>query len=94
MNDQKKIEEEIGQELHWNPYPEKRDKIISLLRDADLKKKENWDEYINWLVDKNIKFRSVFSKRVKQLDFSQKLEGTDEIEDEAEGHEGTIGHCV
>jgi len=94
MNDQKKIEEEIGQELHWNPYPEKRDKIISLLRDADLKKKENWDEYINWLVDKNIKFRSVFSKRIKQLDFSQKLDNTDEIEDEAEGHEGTIVRCA
>jgi len=80
MNEQKKIEEEIGQPLVWNPYPEKRDKIISLSRDAELRKKENWDEYINWLVDKNIKFRNVFSKRVKQLDFSKKLEIAEEIE--------------
>ena len=55
-------------------------KVILLLHDADLKKKENWDEYINWLVDKNIKFRNVFSKRVKQLDFSKKLENIEEIE--------------
>ena len=80
MNDQKKIEEEIGQALVWNPYPEKRDKIISLSLDADLRKIENWDEYLNWLVDKNIKFRSAFSKRVKQLDFIKKLEIAEEIE--------------
>jgi hypothetical protein len=45
-----------------------------------LRKIENWDEYLNWLVDKNIKFRSAFSKRVKQLDFSKKLVITEEIE--------------
>jgi hypothetical protein len=78
MDDRAKIEEEIGETLMWNPYPEKRDKIILLSRDADLTIRENWAEYLNWLVDKTIRFRKVFAKRVKQLDLSKKLEDTEE----------------
>jgi hypothetical protein len=32
MDERAKIEEEIGETLSWNPYPEKRDKIILLSR--------------------------------------------------------------
>lgn len=34
------IEKEIGAQLEWNPNPENRDKIIRLLRDADLSKRK------------------------------------------------------
>lgn len=63
------IESEIGAELQWNPNPENRDKIISLRRDANLEDKDKWDDYLDWLVDKTVKFRKTFGKRIKTMDF-------------------------
>jgi phosphoglycerate-specific signal transduction histidine kinase len=68
------IEKEIGCELNWNPFPEKMDKIISLSRDADIWKREKWDEYLKWLLDYVLRFRMSFSKRVMKLDFTKKSE--------------------
>lgn len=65
------IEAEIGHELEWDPNPDNRDKVIMLKRDADLTKRENWDEYLEWLVDMTLRFRKAFSGRVKSLDFTQ-----------------------
>jgi hypothetical protein len=66
------IEKEIGSELNWNPFPEKMDKIISLSIDADIWKKDKWEDYLKWLTDTVIKFRKAFSNRVKKLDFTIK----------------------
>lgn len=63
------IESEIGEKLQWNPFPHKRDKIISLLRDVDLSNREAWPEYCDWLIDKVIKFRASFIPRVRNLKF-------------------------
>jgi hypothetical protein len=42
------IEAEIDEKLEWDPNPENLDKTISLKRDADLTKQENWEEYLDW----------------------------------------------
>jgi hypothetical protein len=68
------IEAEIGSKLEWNPHPDKQDKIIVLKRKADLQNKSKWDEYIAWLVEHALKFRSAFSERVKQLDLTNESE--------------------
>jgi len=70
--EKEEIEREIGKKLEWNPFPDKMDKIISLSIDADIWKKDKWEEYLNWLTETVIKFRKTFSKRVKKLDFSNK----------------------
>ena len=50
-------------------------KTIGLKRDADLTKRDNWDEYLDWLTDMTIKFRKTFSKRVKSLDLTKRIDG-------------------
>lgn len=65
------IESEIGEKLEWNPNPDNRDKIISLKRDANIEDKNKWDEYLEWLVDRTVKFRRAFGKRVKTMNFEQ-----------------------
>jgi len=61
------IEKELGMKLAWNPHPEKRDKIIAVYRDADLRKDAEWEPAIAWLVDTVAKFRKVFVPRIKNL---------------------------
>jgi len=61
------IEHEVGTTLQWNPNPENKDKIISLVRDIDLENKSSWPNQIEWLVDMNAKFRAAFMPRVKNL---------------------------
>jgi hypothetical protein len=61
------IEKELGVALQWDPNPENRDKIIALIKDADLQNKDAWPEYVEWLVDMTAKFRSVFMPRAKAL---------------------------
>jgi hypothetical protein len=70
------IEKEIGEQLKWNPHPEKSDKTILLDRPADLSIKEKWPEYLDWLVEKTIQFRNAFGPRLKKMDLSRV--GTDE----------------
>ena len=45
------IEAEIGEKLERDPNPENLDKTIGLKRDADLTKRDNWDEYLDWLTE-------------------------------------------
>ena len=74
------IETEIGVGLEWDPNPENLDKTIGLKRDADLTKRNNWDEYLDWLTDMTIKFRKAFSKRVKSLDLTKRIGETQDTE--------------
>lgn len=64
------IENEIGQRLQWNPFPEKKDKIIALYREVDLNDRERWSEYCDWLVDRVAKFLKVFGPRIKKIKLS------------------------
>jgi Domain of unknown function (DUF4268) len=65
------IETEIGEKLEWNPNPEAIDKTIVLQRDADLNDRNQWPEYVSWLVEKVDKFRKAFVPRVKKLNLDQ-----------------------
>jgi hypothetical protein len=64
------IEKEIGEPLHWDPNPDKDDKIIMVGRPADLNDRSKWPEYISWLVDRVAKFKKAFEPRIKKLDLS------------------------
>jgi len=64
------IEREMGMELLWNPYPEKQDKIVLADRPADLGKREEWSEYLDWTVGTVVAFRKAFRDRVKALDLT------------------------
>ena len=76
------IEQVLGERLDWNPFPNKRDKIIGVYREADLDKQENWPEYVAWMVNRIQRFREVFGPRVKDLDLNQL--GEDDEVDEVE----------
>jgi hypothetical protein len=65
------IETEIGEQLKWNPFPEKRDKIILLDREADLADRDRWNEYISWLTQRVDRFKKAFGPRVKQLNLTK-----------------------
>lgn len=61
------IEKFIGQELNWNPNPENRDKVITLLHSTDFENNLKLEEALDWMVEHTIKFREIFSKIVKQV---------------------------
>lgn len=68
--DRAQVEAEIGEPLQWNPYPEKRDKVIMLSRPADLEDRTRWPEYFDWLVERVARFKRTFGPRVKTLSLS------------------------
>ena len=62
------IEQEFGEKLDWQELPEARDCRIAIYRnEASIEKREEWNDYFEWLGDKAEKFHKVFSKRVKKL---------------------------
>lgn len=60
------IETEIGHELIWNPNPDNRDKVIVLPRHFDLDNEIDWNTALEWLVEKTLKFKKVFSGLIKE----------------------------
>jgi len=71
------IEKEIGEKLAWDPNPDARDKTVTVSREADITRRDRWEEYCRWMVDMTVRFRRVFSPRVRELD----LENSD-VEEE------------
>jgi hypothetical protein len=53
--------------LIWNPNPDASDKVIVLQRQADIRRKERWPEYLDWMVRNTINMRRVFGPRAKNL---------------------------
>jgi hypothetical protein len=70
------IESEIGAALQWNPFPNKRDKIISLSRDVDISMRDAWPTYCDWLVDQTARFRKAFMPRIRALILDHSVPGT------------------
>ena len=64
------IHQEMGIELVWNPYPEKQDNIILADRPAELGKRDQWPEYLEWMTETLLRFRKAFRERVKALDLT------------------------
>ena len=67
MESRSEIERELGQPLIWNPNPEASDKVIVLQREADIRVKDRWAEYLQWMVQSTVSMRRVFAPRVRSL---------------------------
>jgi len=74
------IEREIGESLLWDPNPQARDKTIKITIPADLRDRDKWPEYLDWMVGMTDKFIRAFAPRVKELDLAAISE--EELEDE------------
>lgn len=81
LTQKNEIEREIGQELIWCPNPENKDKTIVLYKDADIREKENWNDYIEWMVEMTVRFREVFMPRVKKLDLPMQQNNAEDLDD-------------
>ena len=77
------IETEIGETLLWNPNPSATDKVIAIYRDADLNRRDHWNEYCDWLVDMTRRFREAFSSKVRDLALDE-IEGEEDPEVETQ----------
>lgn len=60
------IETELGETLTWNPNPDNRDKVITITKQTDFRNERQVEEALDWLVQKTINFRNVFSKIIRQ----------------------------
>ena len=68
LSQKDEIEEEVGEPLDWAPNPDARDKTIKTTLSADLRSREKWPEYLDWMVGRTAKFITAFSPRIKTLD--------------------------
>jgi uncharacterized protein with ParB-like and HNH nuclease domain len=71
------IERDIGVELQWNPYPEKRTKTIKVVRPCNLLDRSTWPAAIDWLTRMAVAFRTTFVPRISGLEL--KLEKSQAI---------------
>jgi hypothetical protein len=68
--DRETIEQEMGERLEWNPFPEKMDKIIRLNRQGDISNREQWPELARWLTHEAIEFKRSFAPRILRMNLS------------------------
>ncbi len=68
LREREQIEQEIGAELQWNPYPDKRMKTIVLNQPMKLHDRVAWPSAIEWLLRTAIAFHGAFAPRVALLD--------------------------
>jgi hypothetical protein len=61
------IESELDAKLEWNPYPQKRVKIIALTHPANIQDRGSWPAAIAWLTKMASAFHATFAPRVAQL---------------------------
>ena len=66
ISHKEQIENSIGEQILWDPNSENSDKIIVLYKQFKLNDENNWDEAIEWMVDKTIKFRTVFMDLIRK----------------------------
>lgn len=63
----KEIEDELGFQTKWDPFPEKKDRIIVIDRQFDLDDETGLNDAVNWMTEYTIKFREVFMKFLKNI---------------------------
>lgn len=61
------IEKELGYSLNWERLDDKKASRISISKKIDINKEENWDEAIDWHLEKAVEFYKVFSMRIKDF---------------------------
>lgn len=59
------IERELGFQMIWNPYPDKKDKVIYINKQFNMDDPNEWKESVSWLKEHTIKVYKCFSKRIK-----------------------------
>lgn len=61
------IEAAIGEQLEWNPNPNKKDKIIALYKQFNLNdNEENKNEALEWMAENTIKFKKIFMDLIRK----------------------------
>jgi hypothetical protein len=69
--EREEIESAIGDDLIWNPPEEaQRDSNrakISLRRSGKLSRKEEWGDYLEWMIDRGERFHKQFFDRIQNL---------------------------
>ena len=67
-DDGEKIEDELGGTIRWREPPKSNSRgYISVIRDAHLEDREEWDEYFDWFLENGERFHEVFGERIQQL---------------------------
>ena len=61
------IEKELGYSLNCERLDDKKASRISISKKIDINKEENWDEAIDWHLEKAVEFYNVFSMRIKDF---------------------------
>ncbi|WP_160135344.1 DUF4268 domain-containing protein [Halococcus salsus] len=65
------IEEELGYEVQWEEPRETHGgnmrSNIRVVRGADLENREQWEEYLDWLLEYGERFHEVFRHRIQQF---------------------------
>ncbi len=61
------INKALGCKPEWIPNPDAIDKTITLQHQTDLSDPKKVEESLNWMVEKTIKFRDVFSKEIRNI---------------------------
>ena len=82
--EKEQIERELGHPVEWDPNPDRSDKVILSARPADLRKREEWATYAEWLVSEVDIFRRVFRERILGLEVTREPvdpDGEDGVEE-------------
>lgn len=58
------IESEISSDLDWQELPEKKASRVRLTKSYLIAENENWKEAFDWMIDKVLLFKEVFSKYI------------------------------
>ena len=62
------IHKEMGMDLTWNPHPEKKDKVVGTARTANLTRRDEWPEYLDWMTTTVTAFRKAFQNRIRAIE--------------------------
>ena len=82
LKDRDEIERELGQTLDWDLKPSQRSCSIGTGRDTyDLKNRDNWPDYLDWMYEQLETFHRVFAPRIKTLDASDYIPGETDLDD-------------
>jgi hypothetical protein len=59
---QSKMEQVYGQPLDWQELPgRKATRVADYLPDADVNAEENWNQYLDWLLDRQTRLRKALA---------------------------------
>ncbi|WP_206665874.1 DUF4268 domain-containing protein [Pedococcus bigeumensis] len=60
--DQARVERAYGQPLNWQELPERKaTRVADYLLDADVSVEENWNHYLEWLLDRQTRLRGALA---------------------------------